>query len=209
MTLYKLDLDAPPPDWIGMSWGVIDGIMEGDESMQNLCETWGIAQGKFYRTTMKHQDLGDALQVARKVRAQRYADQAIELTRPAFTEKTVQIVDPATGEVTGSHTARVPADWQMDNFGRFTANTGLIQRDALRIKTLLHLAAKLDPEQFGDRIIEDHRGAGKAMLVIGDTAKAAALIAQARLARLGAPTDAATKPEEQPAPTGNGPQESK
>ncbi len=175
-----------------MSWGVIDAIMEGDESMEVLCRTWGIAQGKFYRTTMKHADLRDALQIARKVRAQRYADQAIELTRPAMAED-------------GS-----PADWQMDNFGRFTANTGLIQRDALRIKTLLHLAAKLDPEQFGDRIIQDSRGDGKAILVIGDTAKAASLIAQARLARLGSnQTDAATKPEEQPAPTGNGPQESK
>lgn len=171
MAIHKVDFDAKPPDWIGASWGVIDGIIEGDESIDHLCQVWDIPPGTFYRTVMKHPDLREALQVARKVRAQRYADQAVELSRPAKNPN-------------GSS-----ADWQMDTFGRYTANSGLINRDALRIKTLLHLASKLDPEQFGDRIIQDQRGGEKAMLVIGDTAKAAALIAQARLARLATPVD--------------------
>lgn len=169
-TLSKL---MASPDYIGMAWGVIDAITEGDESVEQLCKVWGLSQGTFYRTTDKHQELKEAFKFARRIRAQRYADQAIELTRPA----TTTLPD---GTVRS-------ADWGMDQFGRYTANTGLINRDALRIKTLLHLAAKLDPEQFGDRVIQETVGDQRATLIIGDTKAAAELIKAAREARLAAP----------------------
>lgn len=161
--VMRLNLD--PPDYIGMSWYVIDGIIEGDSSIQDLCKAVGIPMVAFYRTTMKDNELKDGLKLARQIRAQRYADTAVELSRP--TEE----------------------DWDVDNQGRYTANAGKINRDSLQIKTLLHLAAKMDPETFGDRIINDDRGGQRAVLVIGDTDRAAALIAKARAARLEEPKE--------------------
>jgi hypothetical protein len=162
----KIDLEAPPPDFIGMAWGVIDCFTEDDATLKELCAQWGISQAQFYQVCKKDKDLKDAFALARQVRAQRYADEALALCKPQ------------------------EDDWQEDQWGRFTGNTGKINRDSLRVRTLLHLAAKFDPEQFGDRVINENRDDSRATLVIGDTQAAAALIKAQRQARL-------TKPQEQ------------
>jgi hypothetical protein len=170
--IQKIDLDAQPPDFIGMAWGVIDCMAESDDTVAQLCENWNISQTAFYRVCLKDKELNEALGLARKIRAQRYADQALDLTKPQ------------------------QDDWSLDAQDRYTSNNGQIQRDSLRVRTLLHLAAKYDPEQFGDRVINDNRADERALLVIGDTAKAAAVIKQQRQARLEKPSVEAPSTEQ-------------
>jgi len=165
--MYKLDLNATE-DWIGRCWGVVEGIMKGGDSVAQLCEAWAISQDRLYRTILKDKNLKEGMTLARQIRAQRYADEALDLSRPT------------------------KEDWALDNFGRYSANAGLIQRDTLRINTLLKLAAKYDPELFGDRITTEHVGTERASIVIGDTKTAAAIIARAREQRLAAPKEAGT-----------------
>lgn len=160
--MHKLDLNTTE-DWIGRCWGVIDGVMEGGDSIEELCKAWAIPQSRLYRTVAKDKSLKEGMTIARQVRAQRYADEALQLSKPC------------------------EDDWAMDTFGRFSANSGLIQRDTLRINTLLKLASRYDPELFGDRITTEHVGQERASIVIGDTKTAAAIIAKAREQRLHAP----------------------
>lgn len=168
--IQKLNL-VDVEDWVGRCWGVIDGVMEGGDSIEQLCEAWQIQQARLYRTIAKDKELKDGMTLARQIRAQRYADEALELAKPTGT------------------------DWSLDNFGRYSANTGQINRDTLRINTLLKLASKYDPDLFGDRVTTAHEVVDKGRIVIGDTTAAAAIIAKARQARL---TEA--KPEDDTSP---------
>lgn len=185
----KIDLENEPPDYIGLSWGVLDSMAEGTATIAELCEQWGISQTTFYRTCELDDGpngLKENLQITRKIRAARYADEALKLTEPQVRKVRKYTLGP-DGKRKTEEVFEASDDWGIDNQGRYTANSGKIQRDSLRIKTLLHLAAKFDPEQYGDRVITEHQSDGKATLIIGDTSAAAELIHRRRQQVLDAP----------------------
>lgn len=82
--MHKLDLNTTE-DWIGRCWGVIDGVMEGGDSIEELCKAWQIPQARLYRTVAKDKNLKEGMTIARQVRAQRYADEALQLSSRART----------------------------------------------------------------------------------------------------------------------------
>lgn len=182
----KIDLEKEPADFIGLSWGVIDSMAEGTDTIRDLCEQWGISQTTFYRTCELDKELKEALFITKKIRAARYADEALKLTEPQ-TKKIRKYTLGPDGKRKSEEIIEASEDWGIDNQGRYTANSGKLQRDAMRVKTLLHLAAKFDPEQFGDRVITEHQSDGKATLIIGDTSAAAELIHRRRQQILEAP----------------------
>jgi len=150
MAILKFNPDTPPFDNIGASYLVCAGIAETDDSINDLCVAAGLSISVFYRTIKTVAEVRENVAIARQIRAQRYADQAIELSKPT------------------------DDDHDRDDWNRYTANTGLLKRADIQIRTLLTLAAKYDPELFGDRIIEDKRESdAPARLVVLPTEEAA------------------------------------
>lgn len=143
-------------DWIGASWSVIELISTTITGLETLCRANGMSVDRFYRTLADNQELRDNYRVARKIRAQLLADEALRVTAPT------------------------DDDHALDAHGRYTGNTGRIQRDALRAKVLLELAAKHDPETYGDRVITDVRDS-RVVLTIGDPTAAAEKYRQRQL----------------------------
>lgn len=146
-------------DPIGRAWDVIIEMAEGGlDGLDTLCRKVGMPTATFHRALAMDKELRDNYNIARRILAQRFADEALKESAPN------------------------EDDHLIDDWGRYSGNTARIQRSALRVKTLLALAAKYDPETFGDRIINDNRES-RVVLNIGST-DAAAAIYRARQAQI-------------------------
>lgn len=124
---------SPITDYVGASWAVIEAYAESTLSLAALCKARGMSQAWFFRCLVGDPNLAANWQIARKIRAQTMADAAVDAS------------------------AETPEDWDVDAFGRYTANTGKIGRDKLRSDVLLKVAGHLDPEGYGARVINDNR----------------------------------------------------
>lgn len=160
-----ISFDATEPDYEGMAYQVCKGIAESFDTIEILCRAAGTTPSHFYRAVTTIPAVRENLLIARRIRAQRHADAALALAKPA------------------------DDDWIVDTYGRYSANMGLLRRAELQAKIHMQLAARLDPDLFGDRQPAAPPPAAPVQLIFADTSQAAALYR----ARVAAITDGTTE----------------
>lgn len=128
-------------DWLSAAWSVIADYAEQVLPLSALCRRHGIDQARFFRALVHDEAAAANWAIARRIRAQMLADAAVDAVQP-------------TGD-----------DHGMDSFGRYTSNSGRIKRDQIRADVMLRVAGHLDPEAYGNRVINDNRGSQVSLVI--------------------------------------------
>lgn len=146
---YEPDVDVP--DYVAIGYRILADYAESFDPISDLCRTHGIGAAHFYRALATDKRLAENWRIAQRIRAQHHADEALRLT--------------------AAHTD----DWDVDNFGRYSGNSGLLKRVDLQVRTHMMLAARLDPDTFGDRTqAQAPAPAAAVQLIIAPSSEAAA-----------------------------------
>lgn len=143
-----LSISSPIPELREAVVRVISHYAESLEPLSDIARRENMTQALVFAVLADQTDLVPHWQLAGRIRAQAMADAALKASEPT------------------RH------DWTVDRWGRYSGNSGLLARAALRSKTLLTLAGKLDPQRFGDRV-EEREEKSSTTLVIGSPEQAA------------------------------------
>lgn len=147
---------------------LIDEYPTREGTLATMCQHWGISVGMFHTSLAKDEELQEAWANAKKARAMVLMEAVLEEAHSdqgdmREIKRVIEDEDGSQREVTVS-----------------IHNTPAVSRSKLKVAAMQWAAAKLDPETFGDRVINDNRVSGTATLVIGDSAQAAKMIEERR-----------------------------
>lgn len=146
-------------DPTGAAWHVVRDYVNSDPpiTLTQACNDVGFSVAQFHSVLRNNAELREAWESARPMRAEQMVERAL-----------AELDDDAD-------------DTLYDADGRPYTNAAKIRRAELRVRTLLHLAARSDPERYGDRVINDQRIDGQpAGLFIGDSKSAAEIYRKRR-----------------------------